>query len=52
MKGPPHLDNLLDAEGRATRWPKKHQEKELLLEFLASKFQPDQTYSEAEVNIN
>lgn len=50
MKGLPHLGNVLDAEGRATRWPTKHKEKELLLDFLASKFQPNQDYSEIEVN--
>ncbi len=42
--------DLIDAEGRVTRWPKKSTEREQVLGYLASKFQSDRTYTEIEVN--
>jgi hypothetical protein len=44
------IDNFLDREGRAIAWPAKKAVRFLLLEYLASKFEADRTYSEKEVN--
>lgn len=44
------LRRFLDSEGRVTHWPAKVKDKLLLLEYLAAKFEPEQTYSEKEVN--
>lgn len=42
--------DLIDVDGRVTRWPKKAAEREQILGYLASKFQSDRTYTENEVN--
>ena len=46
------LRGYLDDEGLITRLPGKKQKKklDLLIAFLASKFQPDTTYNEVQVN--
>ena len=44
------LTNFLDEQGRATQWPAKRPKQGALLVYLASKFQPDFSYSEREVN--
>ncbi|MEM8530750.1 MAG: metalloregulator ArsR/SmtB family transcription factor [Chloroflexota bacterium] len=47
---PLELRRFLDNEGRVTHWPAKVKDKLVLLEYLAAKFEPAQTYSEKEVN--
>lgn len=42
--------DLIDTDGRVTRWPKKATERELVLSHLASKFKNDHSYNENEVN--
>lgn len=42
--------DLIDTDGRVTRWPKKAAEREQVLSYLGSKFQSDRTYTENEVN--
>jgi hypothetical protein len=44
------LDRLLDAEGRVLRWPSKAVQKTAVLEYLATRFDLDRTYTELEVN--
>jgi uncharacterized protein (DUF952 family) len=41
---------FLDANERVNQWPAKHKDQMLVLEYLASKFKPGTSYSEAEVN--
>lgn len=42
--------DLIDTEGRVTRWPKKAAEREHVLSYLGGKFYNDRTYTENEVN--
>lgn len=42
--------DLIDSEGRVTRWPKKSAEREEVLRYLADKFQKNRSYNENEVN--
>ncbi len=47
------LKNYLDEEGRLKEWPSKRNKgkfRKLVLEYLASKFEPGTTYTEKEVN--
>lgn len=44
------LSGLLDEEGRVTRWPKKRDQKQGVLEYLGGKFSVGVEYSEREVN--
>lgn len=44
------ISRFLDDGGKVTIWPKKHVDKQLVLEYLASKFTVGQIYSEKEVN--
>jgi hypothetical protein len=44
------LRNLLDAKGRVLRWPSKVAQKIAVLEYLASKFEFDTSYTEPQVN--
>jgi hypothetical protein len=44
------LRNLLDTEGRVQRWPSKVAQKTAVLEYLASKFEFDTSYTEPQVN--
>lgn len=41
---------LINADGKVTRWPKKPNEREIILTYIASKFETNTTYSESEVN--
>lgn len=42
--------NLLDREGRVTRWPRRKAEKIAVLRYVRGKFEPGRKYSEREVN--
>lgn len=46
------LETYMDSEGRITEWPgkKKNDIKKLILDYMASKFEPDVQYTEREVN--
>ncbi len=44
------IANLLDDDGRVRRWPKKQDQKRLVLEYLSGKFTVGVEYSEGEVN--
>lgn len=47
------LEEFLDEEGRVTRWPTRKNKKEaqqLILAYLASKFEEGRVYTEREVN--
>ncbi|MCA9347059.1 DUF2087 domain-containing protein [Candidatus Saccharibacteria bacterium] len=41
---------LITKEGIVTRWPKNRQQRREILEYLASKFEPNKVYHELEVN--
>ena len=41
---------FLDSNGRVEQWPSHHDDKLLVLAYLASKFDPDTVYTEKEVN--
>ncbi len=47
---PEPLRRFLDAAGRVTMWPAKRQSQDLLLSYLASKFEQGREYTEREVN--
>jgi hypothetical protein len=47
---PEPLRRFLDAGGRVTMWPAKRQSQDLLLGYLASKFEHGREYTEREVN--
>ena len=44
------IKNLMDEFNQIVRWPKKPADKEVVIEFLATKFKLDKKYSEKEVN--
>ena len=44
------MNNLFNAYGKITRWPKKKADKKSVIEFLAAKFIFDKIYTEKEVN--
>lgn len=44
------VNRFLDADGQVRQWPTKHTDKELVLEYLATKFEVGKSYSEREVN--
>jgi len=44
------IERFLDAEGRISAWPKKVEDKKVVLAYLGSKFEEGRTYSEKEVN--
>jgi len=44
------LEVLLDESGRVTRWPKDRMQRLLVLNYLATKFDPAKTYHELEIN--
>ncbi len=41
---------FMNKDGKVTTWPKKQSDKELVVEFLANKFEYKQSYHEHEVN--
>lgn len=44
------VERFLDGDGRLEVWPSKQQDKQLVCEYLATKFVVGQSYSEVEVN--
>lgn len=44
------IAKLLDPAGALIRWPKKQEEREECLKYLASKFSKERKYTEMEVN--
>lgn len=44
------IENFLDDNGKVTQWPKKHANKQLVISYLAAKFEFEKTYHENEVN--
>ena len=44
------IKTFLNSDLQVTTWPAKHQKKQLVIEYLASKFEEGKTYTEAEVN--
>jgi DNA-binding transcriptional ArsR family regulator len=47
---PPPLHDLVDAQGRITRWPGKQKEQEVMLRYLIEKFELERGYTEKQVN--
>lgn len=47
---PPALRELLDEQGRITRWSSKLKEQEAMLRYLIEKFEPERGYTERQVN--
>ncbi len=47
---PPVLHDLVDEQGRITRWPGKLKEQEVMLRFLIEKFEAERGYTERQVN--
>jgi hypothetical protein len=45
-----NIQRFLDGENRITVWPKKHQGKELVVAYLATKFEFGKTYHERDIN--
>jgi hypothetical protein len=44
------LKSIKNADGMITRWPRKKEEKEAVLEYIRCKFEQGKIYSEKEVN--
>lgn len=44
------IDRFLDSGKKVKTWPKKQADKILVLDYLATKFDPARTYTEKEVN--
>jgi predicted transcriptional regulator len=44
------MQRFLDRAGRVMVWPNKQRDKQLVLEYLGGKFEPDRSYTEREVN--
>ena len=44
------MKNLVNEFDEIIRWPKKPSDKEIVIQFLATKFEIDRRYSEKEVN--
>jgi DNA-binding transcriptional ArsR family regulator len=47
---PPLLRDLLDEQGRITRWSSKLKDQQAMLEYLVGKFEAERSYNEREVN--
>ena len=47
---PPALHDLVDEQGRITRWPGKLKEQEVMLRYLIEKFEIERGYTEKQVN--
>lgn len=45
-----NIDRFLDAEGRIIQLPRKQKPKYAVLEYLATKFEPDIVYTERQIN--
>lgn len=50
MNATRRVQRFLDAQGRLTVWPARLQDKLLVLEYLAARFEPGRRYHEKEVN--
>lgn len=46
----PNINRFLNADGLVIQWPTKHADKQLVLEYLATKFEAGRSYFEQEVN--
>ena len=46
----PSVKRFLNDQGHVSIWPKKQNDKELVIAFLATKFEFDKSYHEREVN--
>lgn len=44
------LKSFIDENGKIRSWPKKKQKKELVLQYMSTKFEFDHIYKEKEVN--
>ncbi len=44
------MKQFLDADGRVSQWPAKHELKQQVIAYLAEKFETDKVYHEREVN--
>ena len=44
------IDRLIDKDGKIISWPKVEADKQLVMEYLASKFEEGRVYKEREVN--
>jgi DNA-binding transcriptional ArsR family regulator len=44
------IQRFLDRAGRVMAWPTKQRDKQLVLEYLGGKFEPERSYTEREVN--
>ena len=44
------IERLIDREGKLISWPKVESDKQMAMEYLASKFETDRVYKEREVN--
>lgn len=44
------IDRLIDANGKIIAWPKIESDKQLVMEYIASKFEADRIYKEKEIN--
>jgi DNA-binding transcriptional ArsR family regulator len=47
---PPILRDLLDEQGRITRWSSKLKDQQAMLEYLVTRFEAERSYNEREVN--
>lgn len=45
-----NLTSFIDEDGQIIAWPKKHEKKRAVLQYLAQKFEPERRYTEREVN--
>ena len=44
------LQRFLNSDGQVTQWPAKRSMQPLILEYLATKFDPSKTYTERQIN--
>jgi hypothetical protein len=47
---PKDVLRFLDDSGKVFAWPKKHADKQLVLEYMVGKFEHEKPYTEKEVN--
>ena len=45
------IKHLLDESDSVIRWPKKPSQKQVVIEYLSTKFDSDKNYSEKEINL-
>ncbi len=50
MDIPKALKPFLDEDGRLTAWPAKHSKKRIAVEYLASKIERGERFTESEIN--